>query len=1038
MMTAFHDRNLLFGIMAMQADLITQQQFLEICSLWSTRKESSLGELLVEKKWLTINDQADLEKLLDRKLQNPLGNAPVPTPLLTLAQEPTDPLPAEVNGSATLSRVDPGSAPTIDRPVTEDGLATTDFETRASGDRYHLIRMHATGGIGRVWLAKDVALGREVALKELRSDRHSSAGIEERFVLEARITGQLEHPGIIPIYELGTHPDGRPFYTMRFIKGRTFRDAIQIYHQKRERGDPHALELQQLLTAFVSICNAVGYAHSRGIVHRDLKPANIVLGDFGEVMVLDWGLAKVLGDDSVQEGSFSLSSVVSDSSGSRTVDGQVLGTPAYMAPEQATGEIQRIDAHTDVYGLGAILYELLTNQPPFRGNTMEELLRRVTHLQPERPRDQVKGIARPLEAICLKCLAKKSEDRYADAKLLATEMQQFLADEPIQAWREPRWDRVRRWGRRHRGLVASGIITLLIAVPVLITGILLLNRSEQQERAARQLAQASYTRTLRSANAMAEELARGVRPLLGTERKTVLSIVVRANQIYEDLLSDPNPSREVLESQAKTLVMFSDLYREMGQSVPARTTAERSLAIFEGLLQDDPQNAKLLLERSRARHRKAWVLLDQGYDRESVQEFQICIDELNTAGSNTDPLERARLLSSAHTFIGNQLLEMGDWNNADQAYRRGFEIREQAVKQFPDDLDLKMSLSLSGEKWGSYLKEKLKHIDGRPMIERACLLAEEVVAKDPWNTERNLNLVRIYSTLSNAAETRDRRRECVEKAQAIIDRFAARDPEHYVWQRAKLRHQWLQKNLDSKRNLSDPEAREKDRRSEIALNEELLKILETAWKLDPENYLTRTDLVNLGNRIAEGLVDLYAIKPDPALLPQIRTVLEEGAKHLEPLQKRSPESTNLQVMFHINRRWMHRLLILEQKLPEAILIRIESFQQENREERTLRARVQMPTEQEAEFSRTCRRVLVDLMAVNLDPHWPVLLREPQVIAAFVGLARDLDPIPDWLSEDNRKNFLAVRMFIAEKLEAIQTAGNLSSEGVAALKRLRQK
>src|SRR5262249_48959945 len=169
------------------------------------------------------------------------------------------------------------------------------------GRRYTLTRLHATGGIGRVWLAYDSDLDREVALKELRPERTEDRGFADRFLHEARITGQLEHPSIVPVYELTRRPeDGQPFSTTRFIRGRPLTDAIRAYHDKRAGGCAEPLERVALLNAFVATCNAVAYAHSRGVIHRDLKGQNVVLGDFGEVVVLDWGFAKVLGgaDDS--------------------------------------------------------------------------------------------------------------------------------------------------------------------------------------------------------------------------------------------------------------------------------------------------------------------------------------------------------------------------------------------------------------------------------------------------------------------------------------------------------------------------------------------------------------------------------------------------------------------------------------------------------------------------------------------------------------------------------------------------------------------
>ena len=168
-----------------------------------------------------------------------------------------------------------------------------------SRERYTLTHLHAKGGMGRVWLARDSALGRQIALKELRPDQADNSIVCSRFLYEAKITAQLEHPGIVPVYELG---EGEaPYYTMRFVRGRTLSEAIRAYHKKRAAGEADSVGRVELLTAFVNVCHAVAYAHSRGIIHRDLKGQNVVLGDFGEVMVLDWGLAKRVGPDQQAE-----------------------------------------------------------------------------------------------------------------------------------------------------------------------------------------------------------------------------------------------------------------------------------------------------------------------------------------------------------------------------------------------------------------------------------------------------------------------------------------------------------------------------------------------------------------------------------------------------------------------------------------------------------------------------------------------------------------------------------------------------------------
>ncbi|MCI0456759.1 MAG: serine/threonine protein kinase, partial [Gemmataceae bacterium] len=282
------DRNLLFGVLALQADLITQAQFVEACTLWSTRKQVPLADLLIERGFLTVTDQAHVDWLLQRQLHKHAGD--IHASLTAVADG------AVRQALSALEDADISQSLAELAPTAANDIGATIDHVPEPGQRYTLTRLHATGGIGRVWLAHDSTLGRDVALKELRPERADNARVAARFLHEAQITGQLEHPGIVPVYELTQRPDDhQPFYTMRFIKGRTFCDAIRTYHQKRATGRAEPLEQIALLNAFVAVCNAVAYAHSRGVIHRDLKGQNIVLGDFGEVIVLDGGFAKVLG-----------------------------------------------------------------------------------------------------------------------------------------------------------------------------------------------------------------------------------------------------------------------------------------------------------------------------------------------------------------------------------------------------------------------------------------------------------------------------------------------------------------------------------------------------------------------------------------------------------------------------------------------------------------------------------------------------------------------------------------------------------------------
>lgn len=360
-----------------------------------------------------------VNRLLERKLQKHGAN--VKAGLAAIAADLRHSL-AALHDDDILRSLDD-----LPEPDSRTTMATADAWVKAP-ERYNRTRLHATGGIGRVWLAHDSEFGRDVALKELRPERAAQPVHKARFLQEARITGQLEHPGIVPVYELARGSDNQQlFYTRGFVKGRTLTDAARAHHRNRIDGHAATLDLVTLLNAFVTVCNTLAYAHSRGVIHRDLKGQNVVLGDFGEVVVLDWGLAKLvdrLGGD------VDFASVVLDDEESGeglTIQGQTVGTPAYMAPEQASGRLDQIDRHTDIYGLGAMLYEILTGHPPFAGSDTHEVLRKVREEPPLPPREIWAEVPPALQDICLRALAKNPADRFRSASELA------LA---VQGWQE--------------------------------------------------------------------------------------------------------------------------------------------------------------------------------------------------------------------------------------------------------------------------------------------------------------------------------------------------------------------------------------------------------------------------------------------------------------------------------------------------------------------------------------------------------------------------------------------------------------------------
>jgi serine/threonine protein kinase/Flp pilus assembly protein TadD len=450
-----------------------------------TIMESGQSGTSIEKGDGTIFDGANQPLESDATLIRTDARAAASDTENTLVSDVPGDVPTDAVGNFTSAETVPGDK---NRAVKK---AAPREKGPADHTRYKLVESVAQGGLGKIWKAQDDRIRREVAFKELLPNALKSKGLMERFLEEAQITGQLEHPGIVPIYDLGWQANGTPFYAMKLVRGVTYKKAIENCHALPRESPERHLAFVRLLRQFVDICNALAFAHNRGVIHRDLKPQNVMLGDFGETLVLDWGLAKIIGASENQipmddDESTSRTSVDSRTSGdttiahrgsvasnvrsaaSQTVMGSIMGTPAYMPPEQAMGEVKELDGRSDVYSLGAMLYEVLTNKQPIAKAKITEMLRHVVEGKIVPPRSIDPKVPRALEAIVGRAMSLTKATRYATALDLAREVEQFLADEPVSAYPEPWPQRAKRWVRRHRTLVstAASVIGIVIAVTI--------------------------------------------------------------------------------------------------------------------------------------------------------------------------------------------------------------------------------------------------------------------------------------------------------------------------------------------------------------------------------------------------------------------------------------------------------------------------------------------------------------------------------------------------------------------------------------------
>ena len=336
---------------------------------------------------------------------------------------------------------------------------------------HRILRVHQRGGMGRILIGYDQYLKREVAIKELHPEVAEDESIVRRFIGEAEITAQLEHPGVVPIHRIGQGGDGLPYYTMKMIKGDTLQDAIKAYHRK-----PSKPELRNLVRRLVSVSKTIAFAHSKGVIHRDLKPANIMLGEHGETLVMDWGLAKPYNQD-IEDTYISIIHQTKQSRPELTMVGSIVGTPAFMSPEQANAEDNIVGPLSDVFSLGTVLYYLLAGQTAFSGRSTQEVLSKVRACNPTPPSQIKSNVPHGLEAICLKAMSKLPEDRYQGAAEFADDLCRWLDDEPITAEKDSFVAKIRRWVSHYRSVLWSVPCVLILSLAFASIGVWMVERS---------------------------------------------------------------------------------------------------------------------------------------------------------------------------------------------------------------------------------------------------------------------------------------------------------------------------------------------------------------------------------------------------------------------------------------------------------------------------------------------------------------------------------------------------------------------------------
>lgn len=791
---AHQDRNLLFGILAAQLDFISHDALLAAMNAWVMAKHKTLSQILREHGVLGQEECTLLEALVAKHVEKHGDNAQNSLGALTSAS----PIAHEL---ANLADADvQASLQMVCRTSANPGKLAAD-ETHAQSEppvqpglRYQILRPHAEGGLGQVYVARDSELHREVALKEIKARYADDLASRARFLQEAEITGGLEHPGVVPVYGLGQYGDGRPFYAMRFIRGDSLQEALERFHGAGAWAEgERAVQFRQLLKRFLDVCNAVAYAHSRGVLHRDLKPGNIMLGRYGETLVVDWGLAKVVARENASKKSADqtdglvtlreqASALVPRSKSQATEIGQAVGTPAFMSPEQAQGKLDKLGPATDVYSLGAILYVVLTGKPAFAGDA-GDVFRRVERGEFTPPRQIDVGVPAALDAICCKAMATRPTDRYATPLDLAADLEHWLADEPVTAYPEPTMAQAARWARKHRTLVTGAAAALLVGTAALGTATILLQAANSRERSARELA----VKKEREANEQ-RDLAEQARRSEETQRKLSEAARDIARQRYQLALDAFNtlvfgiqnklasrPATEELrrmllenarsglgklvdsaDSQHQeadsTLVwahlQMGDVYSILGATADARSEYEKGHALAQKIAASDPATSRPQRDLMVSYNRLGDIFLKVGSTEEALRAYRKALDIARKL-ADTDPkgaLPRVDL-SLSHGRLGNVLLQLGDTKGALQAYRDGLEISKKLAASDPANPQVQHELSIAQRDLGNAL---LLLGDSKGALEAYHVrldIAKKLAAADPANSRTQRELCYGYERL---------------------------------------------------------------------------------------------------------------------------------------------------------------------------------------------------------------------------------------------------------------------------------------------------
>ena len=638
------------------------------------------------------------------------------------------------------------------------------------GGRYKVLRAFAKGGLGQVSVAHDAEINRDVALKELQDKFLENTDLVERFKMEAEITGRLEHPGVVPVYGQGAMDNGNPYYVMRFVRGVEFQEEIDQFHRRYEEGPLEGekrLQFISLIRHFVNVCNTIEYAHSRGIIHRDIKPSNVMLGKYGETFVVDWGLAKPV--DSEEEISFGDKPGLLPSSGSNVMPtqyGSTVGTPAFMPPEQASGELAHVSNQSDVYSLGATFYYLLTGKPPAEGVDLVSIIASVIDGEIKSPRDVAPWVPKPLQAICLKSLALVPRQRYESPVKLVEDLENWLADEPVEAYPDNFAQRTARWFRRHKAFALTSVTALILITTVSVVATMFVNRARVAEAEQKTLAmeatkraetEAEKNRMLAESEKTAKELAelrridamdnfRKARQVVDTALTGISEIieyypgVQRAREgllrsvarEYEEFAAEQGEDLEIQIERVRAYLRLGDVRQTLGELGEAGQAYQNAARVLEQIAVQDANDLDLATLAITTQIKLAGLAEIQGElgNAKSIIE-QAVLDVRNLAKRSPAEVQVNEVFGSSLFNLAAIVLNVGDYNAAKASGFEALNHYQQQLTRHPENRRFQLGLANTLNLLATVDLETGRIVEAHQQFQSGYQVMEALVANEP-------------------------------------------------------------------------------------------------------------------------------------------------------------------------------------------------------------------------------------------------------------------------------------------------------------------